>query len=495
MILFDKTKEVYGYDPKDIPQFGRKLIISQCDYCNAEFTSTIRHISINTAKAYNPDLVTCSRKECTVQKRTDTNLIKYGAKSSFQNVEVRNKYKANFIKKHGVDNPGKVLAIQQKREDTCLEKYGNKTVLQNEEIKKKITATLLSKYGVDHPSKNPETAEKQRATTLERYGVTTALVLPESRKRLMDSFIASGKCSLYDGKTLAEVAEAKNIPYTTATKAMRVLGFDQFKKADFDFKNALENKLALFLDTLAIDYTFNRCLEGRRTDFIINNSIVIECDGLYWHSDKIVPKDYHKNKKLHYSTHGYSSLFFRSDEILNQFPIVCSIIKNRLNMTPNIYYARKTSISKLNKEDSVKFFKDNHLMSHGRGDTYALLSGNVIVAALQVLTKNKEANIVEVSRFCTAIDTSVVGGFSKLLKYVSTVLSPSKIISFVDLRYGDGHSLEKTGFTKESEYLSFKWTDYQKVYNRMKFPGKTGYEKGLKKIWDCGQRKYTITLK
>lgn len=38
---------------------------------------------------------------------------------------------------------------------------------------------------------------------------------------------------------------------------------------------------------------------------------------------------------------------------------------------------------------------------------------------------------------------------------------------------------------------SFKWTDGKNLFNRMKFPSNTGYDRGLYKLWDCGQLKFS----
>ena len=64
-------------------------------------------------------------------------------------------------------------------------------------------------------------------------------------------------------------------------------------------------------------------------------------DGLFWHSERTVPTNYHKDKKDHYTKHGYKVLFFRADEILNKFDIIKSIVSNHLQLKTNRYFARK----------------------------------------------------------------------------------------------------------------------------------------------------------
>jgi hypothetical protein len=51
------------------------------------------------------------------------------------------------------------------------------------------------------------------------------------------------------------------------------------------------------------------------------------------------------------------------------------------------------------------------------------------------------------------------------------------------------------GFNYVHIYPSFRWTDGFQTFHRLKFPGNSGYDKDLFKIYDCGQAKYLLNLK
>ena len=53
----------------------------------------------------------------------------------------------------------------------------------------------------------------------------------------------------------------------------------------------------------------------------------------------------------------------------------------------------------------------------------------------------------EMYRFCNKLNTSIVGGASKLFKYFLKTYNPHKITSYADRRYFDGNLYEKLGFT------------------------------------------------
>ena len=59
-------------------------------------------------------------------------------------------------------------------------------------------------------------------------------------------------------------------------------------------------------------------------------------------------------------------------------------------------------------------------------------------------------NGYELSRFCNKLDTTVIGGADKLLKYFIKTYNPKEIISYADRRWSQGNLYEKIGFTKKN---------------------------------------------
>ena len=118
--------------------------------------------------------------------------------------------------------------------------------------------------------------------------------------------------------------------------------------------------------------------------------------------------------------------------------------------------------------------------------------------ALLSYRKNKN-NSIDISRYCVKRDTSVAGGFNKLLKHIENTEKPDMIYSFVDLRYHIGTSYLSCGFKFEAVHLSFQWTDRVNVYNRMYCQAdrdrnmtekEVAEEMKLRKIYDAGQAKF-----
>jgi hypothetical protein len=284
---------------------------------------------------------------------------------------------------------------------------------------------------------------------------------------------------------------------------IRKYGVDKVSTYKPSKQSTLPVPISEYLDCQNIQYSLDTKLSQkdiRRPDiYIPSANLVIECDGLFWHSDappenKRLEKEYHVKKYKFYQSRNLKSLFFRSDEIIYRLDIVNSIISYHLWLSTNIS-SKRCGVIKLSKEIANKFFLDNYLEEetnkNKKNPAFALIHQNEIVAAIRVTNKSEG---LKVDRFCNKKYTTVIGGLSKLLKEVTRIYNPKRIIGFVDLRYEDGHSLEQLGFIKESEHLSFKWTNCKQTLHRMTFKGSLGYSQGYYKIWDCGQAKYVLNL-
>jgi very-short-patch-repair endonuclease len=245
-----------------------------------------------------------------------------------------------------------------------------------------------------------------------------------------------------------------------------------------------------WLDLEGVEYQTQYRVANRIADFYLPKcNILIEADGLFWHSERCREDNYHVEKRQIYIDHGYTPLFFREDEITHKFDIIKSIILNKLGRSTRIF-ARKCNIINIDRETSQQFFNDNHLMGQGRGTTYGLTLNNELVSS--IIIKKVRGTRYEISRFCHKTGCQVVGGFSRLVKHFVKNSDAEILTTFIDRRYGSGSYLTGLGFEFINCSPSFSWTNTVECLHRMKFPGNTGYPKGFIKIWDCGQARYDL---
>lgn len=413
----------------------------------------------------NPDTTFDISKEDQIEKSKQTHTQKYGSEHYSKTEEFKNRVKS-----------------------TSLKKFGTSNIMKSTEGKDRQKESLMLSYGVVSPLKSKDIKKKQIDTIIERYG-------PDYVRKFIETKANNGSVIIHKGKTITEWAEGLGVSYSHLLSYVKQFGWDEAENL-IPSKTIIEQKMDLMIKGLIGPSAFsNKKLDktNYKPDFVlVDQKIIVEADGLYWHSDlnpNMQNSKYHKEKRKTYLELGFRPFFFRSDEVLKKEGIVKSILMNALGLNSKIG-ARKCRT--LMTSDGAEFLKKNHLMGSGSGRCYCLLFNDEIVSCMQVKKKNDDT--VEISRFCTKNGISVIGGFSKLLKFAIKCEEPQTIITFIDQRYGDGSYLANFGFEKKTEFLSFSWTNGDKSFHRMKFPGNSGYDAGLAKIWDCGQAKWELKV-
>jgi len=256
--------------------------------------------------------------------------------------------------------------------------------------------------------------------------------------------------------------------------------------------------------------------------YIPAKKLAIEYDGLYWHSESIGGKDknYHLNKTLECEKQGIKLIHIFEDEWLNKQNIVQSRLKHALGLNTNSrIYARKCEVKKVDIKTTSAFLNDNHIQSADKASIrLGLFSENKLVSVmtfgklrLALGQKNIVSGEYEMLRFCSLLDTSVIGGASKLLDYFVKTYNPTKIISYADRRYSNNTAFySKIGFKFVSNTLPNYWyVAYGETYKQHRFnfrkdqlSKKLAYFdasltewqnmqlNGYDRIWDCGHLKY-----
>jgi very-short-patch-repair endonuclease len=536
MILKNETKEKYGYDVEELARTTVKPIWVRCDYCGKQYESSPKR-----RDAQNKILAKDACKACKGKKREEISIIKYGVKNPFQREDVKDKIRLTNKEKYGVEWACQSEEVKGKIKDSIVEKYGVSSAAKVPEVREKMKATMMERYGVENASQYQEFQDKKIATNMERYGASSYIESDTGKERIrrtnqekygvdnvfQDEGVKSkiklthlerrgiehhmkdpevakmaamrgvqtkkdnGDIELYHGLSKAEWADIVGYSRSRFTALVNRYGFDYAVDQQPNV-SSLETCITYWLDEIGIKYEHNRKkLLNRYFPDIIIGSLIIECDGLYWHCDKVQEdRYYHKTKRDFYVQNGYTPLFFREDEIRDRLDIVKSMILHRLGRSEKIG-ARKLSILKISPKLASEFCDENHLMGRGRGGAWSLHDGKDLLCMMRGFT-NRNGEL-KIDRFCCKRGYSVVGGFSRLLKKFVDELQPSTVINMIDLRYGHGEHLSGMGFELANNDLSFKWTNGQNTFHRMNFKGNSGYDQGLAKIWDCGQAKYIKT--
>ncbi len=316
--------------------------------------------------------------------------------------------------------------------------------------------------------------------------------------------------------TTQQIAEKLNTTKGTVSRWMAVHQIEARNPNSYERKikkiSNEENELFQWLSQIYdgdLIQSNRSVLNGKELDiYIPSKNLAIEYNGLYSHlyrpwEDKeclIKGPKYHLEKTIECEKHGIRLLQFFSDEWKFKKQIVQSIIKSKLGVTNKIY-ARKCKIEEIQVSLKNQFLNQNHIQGEDKSKIkLGLFYDNKLVAVMTFCKSRFNKNFEwELSRFSCLGEFTVVGGFSKLLKYF-TLNNKGSIVSYADRRISDGNVYIKNGF----ELIHINKPSYFYVdknclerHNRMKFQKQnigayncSEYEKareiGFEKIWDCG---------
>lgn len=252
--------------------------------------------------------------------------------------------------------------------------------------------------------------------------------------------------------------------------------------------------------------------------FIPSKKLGIEFCGIYYHSDKFRDANYHLNKHALATEAGCSLIQVFDDEWSDKKEIVKSIVKNRLSLTDTITYARKTTIKIVPLKKAKEFLKNNHLQGYANAEILLGLYQDDELLTIATFSKKRRVlgdmpdDWYELVRLCTRINTSVVGGFSKLIKHFIKTYLPEGIKTFCDRRYFNGLGYRTVGFIESHvskpnyfyvkqgvrysryQFQKHKLKNLLSVYDEYLSEKQNMVINGYSRIYDCGNIVFTMPL-
>lgn len=202
-------------------------------------------------------------------------------------------------------------------------------------------------------------------------------------------------------------------------------------------------------------------------------------------------------------------LQFFSDELNSKWSICSSMISNALGKNTIKLSARECFVQFIDSIESKKFVDENHISGSVRAKRHLALVhklyGIVAVATTRVPIQKKYGNAGELARMCFLQGVSVRGGASKLLKHVKEIVKEDGsdcLLSYAELRFGEGNVYKTCGFDRVGESTGNYWySDGSKRWDRFKFraqPGKSekivAEENNVRSVWGAGNNIYLVNL-
>ena len=327
----------------------------------------------------------------------------------------------------------------------------------------KMAHTNLVKYGYQFHSQRPEIKATLGKSKLESEN-------PHAVAMLND---AAWMSKQYQSLTSVEMSHALDVHYSTVLFYLRKHGIEIQPYANV---SAIERSVNQFLvDSGIRTITSDRVTLGsREIDILVpDHNVAVEVNGLYWHSSE----DYsnsakHANKSIDCLKKGIQLIHVTDEKWLTKPDIVKSILLNKMGRCTNRIFARRCEAREIDSSTYRTFCVANHVNGHANASVkYGLFHDDVLVSVMS-FSKSRYSNSHqwELIRMCSSINTSVVGGASKLFQHFIRAHQPTNVLTYADRQYGEGGTYTKIGFEYSySTKPGYCWTDGNKSYNRLNF--------------------------
>lgn len=280
------------------------------------------------------------------------------------------------------------------------------------------------------------------------------------------------------------------------------------QRSVFEFvSNLLTKDLVSYNDRIAI--------KPKEIDiYVQEKKIGIEYHGLYWHTEAFIDKNSHYDKMKTANKAGIRLITIFEDEWLGREKQVKNFLKSVFGVSGRTLGARKTQIDIVDPITAKAFIEENHIQGPSRTSFvyFGLYFENELLAVMSLGRhhRNTDKSVIVLDRLCFLDNVSVQGGSSKLLKHAvlwAKANGYSKLISWSDNRWSEGKVYEKMGFVLEEELKpDYSYVKDEKRFSKQslkknkqeKKTNKTEKElrisQGYERIWDCGKKRWSLSI-
>jgi transposase-like protein/G:T-mismatch repair DNA endonuclease (very short patch repair protein) len=255
----------------------------------------------------------------------------------------------------------------------------------------------------------------------------------------------------------------------------------------------------------------------KELDIVIpSQNLAIEVCGTMWHSEHFgnKTKNYHRDKMKAANIAGHHLITLWDFEV--DLPKTKTMLLSLTNKLPTIG-ARQCKLKKIVYKDVKDFENKYHMMGTRPATVYIGLYYKDKLVSTMSFGKSRYSSSFEweMIRYCNG-DIKIAGGASKLFTYFKKNYLPDSVITYSDLRFGEGNVYNHLGFERQNNtspnYFYFHKTNPSKLFSRVKFQKHKLKEKldifdpnlteiqnmvnnGYQRVWDCGNAVWTINTR
>ena len=223
--------------------------------------------------------------------------------------------------------------------------------------------------------------------------------------------------------------------------------------------------------------------------YVPSRNVAFEYDGLYWHSDKFVGRDYHLSKTEKAITKGIKLIHIFEDEWLYKKDIVKSMINKELGCS-KIIDASNCDVKIIKNNVTETFINNNSIHYYVPCDfNIGLYYRDELLSTISF--KNDKVNgHYLLQNFCDKKYFTVRKGIIKLINEFINMMKPKEIITYIDRRWDNSDVFYEIGF-KHIESLAP--TCHYIINNKR--TTEINNNTDSKRLYDCGSLLLSLRIK
>jgi len=276
-----------------------------------------------------------------------------------------------------------------------------------------------------------------------------------------------------------------------------------------------ELAIADFVCSLVSEHSVKRndrhLIGPKEIDILVQEqSVGIEYDGLYWHSEasKAPSPRAPLGKTLSCADNDIRLIRIYEDAWRDRQSVCKSIIRHSLGKSDKIYARSCAPPAQISTKESAIHLDSWHIygstparIAFGLRHMDELVS--IITLRVPRQKKYRDQNMIEIARFASRLNTAVVGGFQRLLKIAIEWAKNEGfdgIVTYADLDLSAGSVYAKAGFEHAGDTgPSYWYSDGTTRLDRFKFRAARGkserqiaFDNCVHRIYGAGSRIYTL---
>lgn len=245
------------------------------------------------------------------------------------------------------------------------------------------------------------------------------------------------------------------------------------------YTSSMEDDIREFVKSLGVEVSKPHILDikdgGAKKEidiYVKELHLGIEVNGLYWHSTKMKPWTYHRDKYLAARELGIHLVQIWEDHWLENKSKIENYLRELITKYKTKYAARNLYVGYVLPSEAQKFYSDYHLQGANKlyKINYGLYKDNMLVSCMSFHPLRRKgtfgSNFMELTRYCVLPETTVIGGAKRLFSKFLKEYPDKGVLSYSDNDYFTGDIYESLGFYKDTIFDNYSWVIKDVVYPR-----------------------------